>query len=92
MPSTDKTTLNNRLEDFFHHHVNEWVDARQLQRVAGMFAWRTRVSNLRYAPWNMKIRNRTRRVLKADGGWMTVSEYRYELAPEQPAAPEVHPS
>lgn len=65
-------SLCDRLAAHFQAHPNTWLDARGLLSVAGFGGWRTRVSDLRRAPYHMTIKNRTRRV----GGY-TTSEYRY---------------
>jgi hypothetical protein len=65
---------------------DRWIDGREIQAVAGAYAWRTRLSNLRYAPWFMKIENRQRKVVTTKDGNYTVSEYRY--VPEMPAREE----
>jgi len=50
--------------------ANKWVDADELARVGGKYAWRTRVSNARRLH-NLTIENRLTR--RADGS--TRSEY-----------------
>jgi hypothetical protein len=50
----------------------EWIDGRSLAAVGGAYAWRTRISDLRKAPWHLDIENRVRTI---DGG-VKVSEYR----------------
>ena len=67
-----KITLTDRLAAYFRVRAGEWVNARDLLTVAGFAGWRTRVSNLRYPPYNMVITNRPRTV----NGYR-VSEYRY---------------
>lgn len=70
MDAPVRRTLNAQLAAFFKAHRGEWVDGRRLE-FAGRYAWRTRLSNLRRAPFNLTIENRQRKV---DG--YTVSEYR----------------
>ena len=67
-----KVTLTDRLAAHFRVRAGEWINARDLLNVAGFAGWRTRVSNLRYPPYNMMIVNRSRTV----NGYR-VSEYRY---------------
>jgi hypothetical protein len=54
-----------------------WIDGRELGQVAGSYAWRTRVSELRRPPFVMTIENRQRRVHRADSSHVVVSEYRF---------------
>jgi hypothetical protein len=63
-------TMKAKVEDFLKEHDGQWVDAKLLMEVGGMFAWRTRVSDCRKL--GMFIENRQRSV---DG--YTCTEYRY---------------
>lgn len=65
-----------RLAKLLLGHRGEWVDGKRLAIVAGGYAWRTRVSNLRKAPWFLTIDNRYRRVKAPDGRTFIVSEYK----------------
>ena len=47
-----------------------------LAPIAGSYAWRTRVSDLRRGPFLMTIENR-QRTIQTDDGPITVSEYRF---------------
>ena len=67
-----RITMADRVAGVFRAKPNTWIDAHELIRVGGFGGWRTRISNLRYPPFNMTIQNRTRR----DGGF-TVSEYKF---------------
>jgi hypothetical protein len=69
-----------QLARYFQARPGEWIDGRQLE-VAGRYAWRTRVSDLRRAPYSMTIENRLRRVQRDDGHTYLISEYR--LVPEE---------
>jgi hypothetical protein len=40
-------TLNDRLEEFLKARPNAWIDGSYLAQVAGKYAWRSRVSDLR---------------------------------------------
>ena len=60
-----------RLARYFIAHRGEWIDGLTLQQIAGVYAWRTRVSDLRKAPWLLSIENRVRWT-----GRVAVSEYR----------------
>ena len=61
---------------FFLSRPRQWVDGRELAAVCGGYAWRTRISDIRFPPFNMTIENRQRKE-----GRFTISEYRW-LAPE----------
>lgn len=70
-----KDTLLDAVADLFRAHPNKWIDAHELQRVGGAFAWRTRVSDVRKR-YGWVIENRTSRGKDAAGHVWTVSEYR----------------
>ena len=48
-----------------------WVDARELMRVGGLLAWRSRLAECRTL-LGMRVENRQRK-----SGKITISEYRY---------------
>ncbi len=77
-------TLNDRLEAFFKERPLQWIDGKQLAEVAGGYAWRSRVSDLR-TQGGLKIDNRVRVVKPGMYGapGSKVSEYRY--TPAKPA-------
>ena len=60
-----------RLARYFCERRGQWIDGRQLEPIAGVYAWRTRVSDLRKRPWFLTIENRQRKE-----GHVTISEYR----------------
>ena len=64
------------LAQFFRQRPNEWIDGRTLSHIAGAYAWRTRVSELRRHK-AMVIENRLRH---CEDGDYTISEYRYRPA------------
>lgn len=64
------------LAEFFQARPLVWIDGRELE-IAGRYAWRTRVSDLRRAPYLMDIRNRQRRVERPDDTTVTISEYMF---------------
>jgi hypothetical protein len=68
-------SLAGRLAQFFRAHAGEWLDGRRLATIAGCYAWRSRVSDLRRAPYVMRVENRQRRVTLDDGRRVTISEY-----------------
>ena len=69
-------SLCDRLEHFLKDRPCVWTDGRQLSTLAGSYAWRTRVSELR-TKRGMFIQNRVRSVKTASGSMVRVSEYRY---------------
>jgi hypothetical protein len=69
-------TLVNRLAAYFVSRPGVWLDGRRLAQIAGNYAWRTRVSDLRRAPFLMTIENRQRRARTPQGSYV-VSEYRF---------------
>jgi hypothetical protein len=85
-------TMAAKVAAFFEARPNVWIDGEILARIAGRYAWRTRISDLRRAPWNLRVENRQRRVRTQDGRTFTVSEYRLvpHVAPA-PAAPVTDP-
>jgi len=76
------SSLIDRLAAFFRAHPRVWFDGRELAAIGGQYAWRTRISNLRRAPFHLTIRNRQRKV-NADGRSYVISEYCY--LPDDPA-------
>jgi hypothetical protein len=71
------SSLAARLAQFFRARPHTWHDGRALGPIAGGYAWRTRVSDLRRPPFGMRIDNRQRRIIGGDGSTVVVSEYRY---------------
>jgi hypothetical protein len=69
------TALVQQLAEFFRQRAGVWIDGRELARIAGAYAWRTRVSDLRRPPFFLNIENRLRHV-RVDGRAFTISEYR----------------
>jgi hypothetical protein len=67
-----RTSLTAQLAAFFQARPGVWVDGRAIADIAGSYAWRTRVSDLRHAPFFMQVENRQRR-----RGRFVVSEYRF---------------
>lgn len=68
-------SLADKLAAFFLARPNRWIDGRTLADVAGQYAWRTRVADVRKPPYELTIANRQRRVKTERGGTFTVSEY-----------------
>jgi hypothetical protein len=77
IPRETKPSLARQLAAFFLSRPNQWVDCRQVAAVAGAYAWRTRISDLRRAPFNMTIENRQRPCAADDGTSFVISEYRF---------------
>ena len=75
----DSMSLAARLSRYFDDRPDRWINGLELARVAGSYAWRTRVSNLRRAPYHKHIQNRVRRVRRPDGSTYLVSEYRFSI-------------
>lgn len=73
----DALSLTGRLAQFFDERPNRWINGLELAGVAGSYAWRTRVSDLRRAPFFKNIENRVRRGTRPDGSTYAVSEYRW---------------
>ena len=91
-----RVTLCDTLAAYFKARPNTWIDGMELARVAGQYAWRSRVSNLRRPRrlgglYEMAIENRQRRIhrqIVIDGkacaaGSYVVSEYRYVPVAQQ---------
>jgi len=76
------TSLAGRLAQFFRARPGTWIDGRTLSTVAGNYAWRTRVSEIRRR-YGMPIENRLRRVTLDDGRTITISEYLFDGEPER---------
>lgn len=80
-----KVSLCDRLAAHLKAHEGEWIDGLDLGTVAGSYAWRSRLAQLRFPPFNMDIRNRQRRFTRGDGSRFTVSEYMLVTAKEHAA-------
>ena len=52
--------------EFFKSQPERWIDGRELANVGGYAGWRTRISDVRRAPFNLHIENRQRRVKASD--------------------------
>jgi hypothetical protein len=71
-----EVTRAERLAAFFHKRPDYWVDGRTLATIGGCYAWRSRVSDLRRAPFLMTIDNRQRTIV-TENGPVVISEYRF---------------
>ena len=78
-----KVTLAEKLAAYFTARPNRWIDARELFPIAGSMAWRTRLSELRRAPFSMQIDNKVRTTIGQDGTRLTHSYYRYVPAQKE---------
>jgi hypothetical protein len=68
-------SLCQRLADYFAQRPGQWVDGRLLATVAGNYAWRSRVSDLR-TRHGLTVENRQRTMRSSTGRKYKVSEYR----------------
>ena len=76
-------SLVDRLAEFFKQRPGVWIDGRELAKVAGAYAWRSRVSDCR-RKLSMTIENRERWIREKQqtpfgviAGDYIKSEYRY---------------
>jgi hypothetical protein len=69
-------SLNDKLETFFKSHPYQPVDGKVLAQIAGGYAWRTRVSDLR-TQRGMDIVNDVMSLRDADGKPFKISTYTY---------------
>jgi hypothetical protein len=65
-----------QLANYLIEREGEWIDGRDLAKVAGAYAWRTRVSECRTL-LHLTIENRQRMASGFDGKRFKISEYRY---------------
>lgn len=75
--SPPATTSVGRLAQFFRDNPDRWIDGRRLSAIAGSYAWRTRVSDLRREPFVMTVINRQVRQKSPTGKPFVVSEYMF---------------
>ena len=61
--------------DLLSARRGQWVDGRELAKVGGYAAWRTRVSDLRRL-YGLTVENRESRRTLTSGETVAVSEYR----------------
>lgn len=87
--TTKRATLLDNLEAFFRLRPRYWIDGKRLEDVAGAYAWRSRVSDLRTRR-GMVIENRIRKLQNPAGRTYTASEYRF-VPPAAPAEPSLGP-
>jgi hypothetical protein len=69
-------SLNDKLEAFFKARPHTWIDGKDLAEIAGGYAWRTRVSDLRKQR-GMTILNDVVTLKDAHGKTFKISHYRY---------------
>lgn len=67
-----------QLARYFQKRPNQWISAITLMQQFGLLSSRTRISECRQPPFNMRIDNRCR-VVKAKYGHTKISEYRYSV-------------
>lgn len=68
-------TLTDQLAAYFRERPHCWIDGRILADIAGAYAWRTRVSDLRKL--GMVIENRIETYRDAEHRPFKLSSYRY---------------
>jgi hypothetical protein len=68
-----------KLAQFFRERPNRWISALDLKPIGGQLSWRSRVADLRRAPYNLNIQNRQRMVRREDGTHVSISEYKNEV-------------
>jgi hypothetical protein len=71
----ERLSLCDKLEAYLKARAGIWIDGRMFGPIAGEFAWRTRISNLR-RDRGMKIENRVR-TIKREGFSYRISEYMF---------------
>ena len=81
----EPATIVERMAAFFRERPGQPVDMHVLDQRFGCGGWRTRVSDLRRAPWFMAIENRWWEERRADGTKYRVSVYTYRPAGERAA-------
>jgi hypothetical protein len=70
-------TLNDRLERFFREHPGVWLDGKDIAGIAGAYAWRSRVSDVRqgFREQGGDILNRQKRIRISQDNYYVRSEY-----------------
>ena len=68
--TSSRETFAARVAAYFKARPGEWIDGRDILEIAGCYGWRTRISDCRRAPYNLRIVNRQR-----GQGRYVVSEY-----------------
>ena len=81
--STGRVTFAERVANMLRAHPNQWIDGRAIQAIGGFYSWRTRCSDCRRPPYNMRVDNRQRTV-QGEAGPFVVSEYMY--VPDAPTS------
>jgi hypothetical protein len=71
----ERLSLCDKLEAYLRARPLKWIDGRMFGPIAGEFAWRTRISNLR-RDRGMTIENRVR-TIKREGFSYRISEYMF---------------
>lgn len=70
LPSSP-ATYTQRVAELFTANPGRWLDGLEIAKVAGQYAWRSRISDARRA-YGLVIENRQRRI-----GKRIISEYRW---------------
>ena len=84
--SQGRVSLTAKLAAYFKARPNVWIDGMELARVAGSYAWRSRISDVR-REFGMVIENKQRRW---NDGFQTYvhSFYRFSPSPVRDASEE----
>jgi hypothetical protein len=82
MSTNQRTAACIQLAVYFLARPNQDIPAPDLVPLGGLCSWRTRISDLRKAPYHLDIRNETRTARRADGSAYKASFYRYIPAEE----------
>lgn len=51
-------SFTDKLATYLKNHAGEWLDGREIAEIAGCYGWRTRLSELRKAPYFMAVENK----------------------------------
>jgi hypothetical protein len=81
LPFKEPESLAEHLAEYLQARPNRWINAREFFPIAGSFGWRSRLSECRRAPFNMRIRNRQRRIAPdptQPDTKITITEYCFE--------------
>ncbi len=78
----DRQSFTDRVAALFKSRPDTWIDAIELERVGGRFAWRSRVSDCRLR-YGMTIENKQQKRVDTTGRIWTTSLYRWVSEPVQ---------
>ncbi len=78
----DRQSFTDRVAELFKSRPDTWIDAVELERTGGRFAWRTRVSDCRKR-YGMTIENKQQKRVDTTGRIWTTSLYKWVSEPVQ---------